>query len=128
MKFLITGKNSQLAREFIKYLSKNSIEYSAFSHKELDVSDTDNLKSRISRNKPDVVINCSAYNNVDMAEKEKELCFNTNAYGVKNIAEICGKYGIKLVHFIICLTDKSNRVHTQKMTNPILYANTQSQS
>lgn len=46
---------------------------------------------------PDVIINCAAYINVDKAEIEKDLCYNINTKGVKNLIKLANKYDAKLI-------------------------------
>lgn len=47
--------------------------------------------------KPDVIINCAAYINVDKAEIEKDLCYDINTKGVKNLIKLANKYNAKLI-------------------------------
>ncbi len=85
MKYLILGKDGQLAKEFIKTLNKQNKELTALSHSECDISDLDIVIKFFERIKPDVVINCAAYNLVDNAEKEFWKAYNTNSLGVNNL-------------------------------------------
>jgi dTDP-4-dehydrorhamnose reductase len=48
--------------------------------------------------KPDVVINASAYTAVDRAEEEVDLAFRVNATGPKNLALAARKAGSRLIH------------------------------
>lgn len=54
--------------------------------KDFDVSDHAQTSSFILDHKPDIIINCSAYTDVDGCEKYPDMAFNVNAIGVKNIA------------------------------------------
>jgi dTDP-4-dehydrorhamnose reductase len=49
--------------------------------------------------RPDVVINCAAYNLVDRAESEPDAAFAVNALGVRTLAAICRDLDCTLVHF-----------------------------
>jgi dTDP-4-dehydrorhamnose reductase len=49
--------------------------------------------------RPDVVVNCAAYNFVDRAEAEPEAAFAVNAWGVRQLALACRDRGCLLVHF-----------------------------
>ena len=68
---------------------------------DLDLVQIENLEGRIANlpQKPDVVINCAAYNNVDGAEQNKDQAFLINATAVGKIASVCNSLGIPLVHF-----------------------------
>jgi len=97
MRYLITGANGQLAREFIRKLEGKNV-YS-FDREKLDISDERNLRETIDYVKPDIFINCAAYNNVDLAENEKEKSFSINSSALKNIALFSYKYKTKIIHF-----------------------------
>ncbi len=99
MRFLITGARGQLAREFIEYFEKYSLEFVAFSKEELDVTDFKKVYEVLKEVKPDVVINCSAYNQVDRAESEPYLAYKVNALGVYNLSLVAKEIGAKLIHY-----------------------------
>lgn len=48
--------------------------------------------------KPDIVINASAYTDVDGCEDVPDLAYAVNATGVENIAKSCAEFNIPLVH------------------------------
>ena len=43
-------------------------------------------------------INCAAYTNVEQAEKTPKIAYKINAEGVKNLAEVCKKTNVTLIH------------------------------
>jgi len=99
MKILIVGKNGQLGREFVKELSKTKNSVIPLGHEELDIGNIGDVLDVFDRYKPDVVINCAAYNQVDKAEEEYDLAYKTNSIGVKNLAFSSNKYSSFLVHY-----------------------------
>jgi len=99
MKYLIIGKYGQLAKEFQHLLSSKGEEYIALSHEEADVRDYVKLNRVFEAYKPGVVINCSAYNQVDKAESDYEEAMKVNALGPYNLALLCKEYGSFLVHY-----------------------------
>ena len=48
--------------------------------------------------KPDVVINCAAFTNVDGCEENYDAAFKVNAIGPRNFARVCEELGSKLVN------------------------------
>ena len=56
-----------------------------------------NICRRTSR--PDVVVNCAAYNFVDKAEAEPDAAFAVNAWAVRDLARACREVGSRLVQF-----------------------------
>lgn len=99
MNYLITGAGGQLGAEWSNYLQQNSIDYVAFDSAEMDIADKKTVHKRISDIKPDVIINCAAYTNVDQAEEEAERAFLVNRIGVQNICDAANAVGAKVVHF-----------------------------
>ncbi len=99
MKYLITGKNGQLAGAFIKRFTKQSVDFAAPDEAHLDITDGRAVDSVIASVKPDVIINCAAYNLVDKAETEPAAAFAVNAEGPKNLARAAARQKTVLVHF-----------------------------
>jgi len=99
MKYLIIGKHVQLAKEFQRLLSSKGEEYIALSHEEADVRDYVKLNRLFKAYKPSVVINGSAYNQVDKAEIDYEESMKVNALGPYNLALLCKEYGSFLVQY-----------------------------
>ncbi|MGD0488028.1 MAG: dTDP-4-dehydrorhamnose reductase [Syntrophorhabdales bacterium] len=99
MKILIAGKNGQLGREFAKALAAPEFEVEAPDEEKLDVTNADAVTTIIAGCRPDVVLNCAAYNLVDDAEWDPGPAFAINATGVGNLAAACRETGALLVHY-----------------------------
>ena len=99
MKYLITGKNGQLASAFIRKLSEISADFKALERSELDITDSNAVMELFDSYRPDVVLNCAAYNLVDKAEEEPESAMNVNALAPGHLARASKEHGATLVHF-----------------------------
>ena len=99
MKFLLLGAGGQLGNAFQELFLQNSLNFQAFTYADIDISHFLTLESILSREKPDVLVNCAAYNQVDFAEVFPPKAYAVNAYGVRNLAILCERMRIKLVHF-----------------------------
>jgi len=99
MKYLITGKNGQLARTFIKRFEKQSVDFSAPDESQFDITNQKIVNRVVETLKPDVIINCAAYNLVDKAEQNKDAAFAVNASGPGFLAQASAKQKSILVHF-----------------------------
>ncbi|MEQ9620302.1 MAG: dTDP-4-dehydrorhamnose reductase [Deltaproteobacteria bacterium] len=99
MKILVSGSGGQLAREIIKTAPSHGYEVEAPAKDAFNVTDFRAVFDVISDSRPDIVINCAAFNDVDRAEKNWEDAFMVNGIGVKNLACACRKYDAVLVHF-----------------------------
>lgn len=94
---LITGGGGQLASDLDELLA-GSATVLAPPHDELDVTDDRAVAEAFDRAHPDLVLNCAAFHNVDVCEREEDRSFEVNARAVKRIAERCAEAGAKLVH------------------------------
>jgi len=99
MKILITGANGQLGQDITKICSKNSIDCIITGSKNLDVTDLNAVRDFIAKNPVDVIVNCAAYNAVDLAETEWKKAFAVNGLGVRNLTMVANRYNALLVHF-----------------------------
>jgi dTDP-4-dehydrorhamnose reductase len=99
MKYLITGNKGQLARAFINKFKGQSIDFNAPEESQLDITDYNATVTVVSEYRPDVIINCAAYNLVDKAEQDKDRVFAVNATGPKYLAQVAASQKALLVHF-----------------------------
>jgi len=96
---LITGAGGQLGKEFVKVLSSKGIDFVALERKDLDIANFERVYKTLKEIKPSVIINCSAYTQVDLAETEILQAFSTNAIGPYNLAITCREINAKLIHY-----------------------------
>ncbi|NLU51724.1 MAG: dTDP-4-dehydrorhamnose reductase [Clostridiaceae bacterium] len=98
MKILVTGAKGQLGYDVIKELNKRKIECLGVDKEDFDITDKTATMSFIELYRPSSVIHCAAYNFVDRAEDEPELCFRVNTSGTINVAEACKSCNAKMLH------------------------------
>ena len=75
---LITGANGQLGYDFQRLFKKENIDFIATDVNDLDITDINKIREFVKDKNIDMIINCAAYNNVDKAEDEVELCTKLN--------------------------------------------------
>lgn len=71
----------------------------AFDRSDLDVTDYEGLDRAIESSKPDILINCTAYTDVDGAETNRDLAMKINGEAVEMMAKICKRYDVIFLHF-----------------------------
>ena len=71
----------------------------AFGHAQLDVADEAAVTEAVTAARPDVLINCAAYNDVDRAEQEAEAALRVNALAVLALARAARTVNATLVHY-----------------------------
>jgi dTDP-4-dehydrorhamnose reductase len=96
LKYAILGANGQLGRDLGPRLSGEVV---ALTRERADLTRPETLRTTLAELRPDVVINCAAYNFVDKAESDAEAAFAVNAWGVRSLAQVCRDLGCVLVHF-----------------------------
>lgn len=99
MKILLIGKKGQLGNEIHKQSQEQGFEIHAFGREELDITNSEKVKSKIEFLKPTVVINASTYHVVPDCEIYPDKAFLVNAISLKSISEICKTMGIKFVTY-----------------------------
>lgn len=99
MNYLVLGSKGQLGREFVRYFEKIGSNFQAFDLDEFDISNRDEIFKLALSLKPDIIINCAAYNLVDNAESKPEDAYKSNTYGVENLALISKEINSFLVHY-----------------------------
>lgn len=106
-KILVTGCNGQLGRA-INEVYKADVEAGKVTLintdvgvegvKAVDITDLAGVLKFVEEEKPEVIINCAAFTNVNGAETAEELCYKINAIGPRNLAIAAKRFGAKLVH------------------------------
>lgn len=98
-RILILGSAGQLGKEFVKVLAEKDYKYVAPKEDESSITDFEQMKSLIDNIKPEIVINCAAYNAVDQAEIDPDIALLVNGQAVENLVVQCKDKNIFLVHF-----------------------------
>ncbi|QSZ27773.1 dTDP-4-dehydrorhamnose reductase [Aceticella autotrophica] len=110
MKLLVTGAKGQLGMQIHSILDKGKSELGEIddlyidaeiryvSHDELDITNLKDVNEYIDKYKPDIIINCAAYTNVDKCEGDTDNAFKVNAIGPRNLAIAAQKISAKLLH------------------------------
>lgn len=102
-KILLTGCNGQLGRaiqkeygDTVEFLRTDFIDAEGITR--LDISDIDQVMNFARAEKPDAIINCAAFTNVDGCETNEDAAFKANAIGPRNLAIASRETGAKLIH------------------------------
>jgi dTDP-4-dehydrorhamnose reductase len=99
MKFLVTGANGQLGKEWVHFLKDGNYPFSQYRSGDLDITDQEAVIKVLKKERPDVVLNCAAYTKVDEAENNPEKAFLVNKTGVQNLLMAAEQMNLMLVHY-----------------------------
>jgi dTDP-4-dehydrorhamnose reductase len=98
MRFLVTGAAGQLGSVIVERFSEFG-HVSPMTRSELDISRESDVLRAVGNARPDVIINCSAYNLVDLAEAQAAQALDVNAFGVLALARAAREYDATLIHY-----------------------------
>jgi dTDP-4-dehydrorhamnose reductase len=98
MAILILGKNGQVGGEFARLYRSDSAAV-LVGRDECDLSSESSIRDTVRRVRPRVIVNAAAYTAVDLAEKERALCFAINAEAPRVLAEEAARLDALLVHY-----------------------------
>jgi len=97
MKIIVTGAGGMLGTDVVQELVDRKYRVLPMTREELDITDVKAVNQKMINLKPDLIINCAAYTNVDQAESERDIALMVNGLGVRNLALACNALQIPLV-------------------------------
>ena len=96
-KIAIIGANGQLGSDI--YLSfKENYNVIPLLHKNIEITRMDSVNLCLSKINPDIIINTSAYHDLNKCKKYPEKAFLVNAIGLRNLSIWCKENDCILVH------------------------------
>ena len=98
MKLLVTGAAGMLGRDVMLAAGNAGHDVVGFGHSELDVADEAAAKAKIEAERPDVVINCAAWTDVDGAEQHEGEATRINGAGAGAVAAAAAAVGASVVY------------------------------
>jgi len=98
-KILLIGKTGQLGSEIMKDVFSFGFEIVGFKQEELDITNHLQMKEKIEKIKPNIVINTSAYQVVSMCQENPMVAMAVNFIAVLNLARICKENDIIFVTY-----------------------------
>ncbi len=98
MKLLVTGGAGMLAHDVLRVAAQAGHELLAIDLPELDITDPSAVGAYFERHRPDAVINCAAWTDVDGAESHPLQAHAVNATGAGNLARAAASSDAALLH------------------------------
>jgi len=98
-RYLVVGAAGQLGSAFTRRLADRGADLIALTRRELDLTDAAAIAAAVKAARPDVIVNCAAYNAVDQAEDDAPGALAVNAFAVHDLARAASDVGARLVHY-----------------------------
>lgn len=88
-KILITGAGGLVGKASIEHCLTSGDDVLAYDRQSLDIGDAEKVEAVVTRERPDAVINCAAWTDVDGCESDPAKAERANAAGPENLARAC---------------------------------------
>jgi dTDP-4-dehydrorhamnose reductase len=98
VKLLVAGAAGMLGRDVMLAAGNAGHDVVGFGRAELDVTDAAAVAKKLDLERPDVVVNCAAWTDVDGAEQAEPAAFAVNGTGAGNLAAAAAKVGASIVY------------------------------
>jgi dTDP-4-dehydrorhamnose reductase len=96
---LVFGAAGQLGAVMVDRLAADGYEVVAMTRREVDVTDHDAVGAAVAGRRPSLVVNCTAFNDVDGAESQPAVALDVNAFAVRSMARAAAAVDATFVHY-----------------------------
>ena len=120
MRVVVVGARGRLGMAILREFGPHA-DVVGLARADLDITDDAAVLARITAERPQLIINCSAYNAVDAAEDDPLTALNVNAMGVRALARAAQSAAATFVHYStdFVFDGKSDRPYLESdQTNP----------
>jgi dTDP-4-dehydrorhamnose reductase len=98
MKVLVAGAGGQLGRDMVLAAGNAGHDVVGFDRARMDVADAEAVRRQLDRERPDMVVNCAAWTDVDGAETAEDRAFAVNGIGAGNLAAGAREVGAAILY------------------------------
>jgi dTDP-4-dehydrorhamnose reductase len=98
VRVLVTGAAGMLGGDVVEALAARRQTVFGLARSELDITDAAAVEAAIAELRPDAVINCAAWTDVDGAETAERAAMQVNDTGAALLAGTAAAHGAKLLH------------------------------
>ncbi|HXZ90196.1 MAG TPA: SDR family oxidoreductase, partial [Candidatus Dormibacteraeota bacterium] len=94
----LLGATGQLGHDIARVAKTRSLDLVPLSHEEIEATDLESVRQAFAKIRPEVVVNCAAFHQVDRCEEDPAQAFQVNALGALNVARSANEFGAKCVY------------------------------
>ncbi|MGZ8869214.1 MAG: dTDP-4-dehydrorhamnose reductase [Thermoanaerobaculia bacterium] len=118
MKWLITGAGGMLGTDLRDELAVRGEPVIALIRSDLDITDSRLVSAAVREHAPNVIVNCAAYTNVDLAESEEAAAKAINGSAVELLASAANDVGALLVQVSTDFVFDGSKHEPYEVTDP----------
>jgi len=93
LKVVVTGASGLVGRAVVSHFAAESESVLGFDHRALDITNQSAIENTFASERPEVVVNCAAWTDVDGCESDRARAMTANAQGPELLAMGCSKIG-----------------------------------
>ena len=98
MRALVTGARGMLGQDLVDVCIARGHQTVGLGHAELDVTDAQAVEDAVARDRPDAVLNCAAWTDVDSAEDAEAEAMRVNDTGAALVSAAAAAHGAKILY------------------------------
>ncbi len=98
MRFVITGAAGMLGQDLVAAARADGHDVVGLARAGLDITDADATTNAVAAARPDVVVNCAAWTDVDGAESSPDQALAVNGAGAGNVARAAAAISAWTIH------------------------------
>lgn len=100
MRVVVTGAQGMLGRDLVEILSERHdvVPTDLAGSNPLDITDAGAVLEFMASFRPDAVVHCAAYTDVDGCERQPDVAYRVNALGTASVAGACQAVGAALAY------------------------------
>jgi dTDP-4-dehydrorhamnose reductase len=95
---MVTGAAGMLGRDMLSAAADAGLEPIALARAELDITDRAAVDAAMAEHRPDIVVNCAAWTDVDGAEAQEARALAVNGPGAGHVARAARAQGAWTIH------------------------------
>lgn len=98
MRVMVTGASGQLGFDCVQWLEEHGVACCGVDREHFDLTDADAVRACVEAWKPDAILHCGAYTQVNRAETQPEVCMAVNGMGTLNLVRAALAVNAKLMY------------------------------